>query len=131
MGKLTLLLLVLLGWLQYSLWLGKNGIHDYMRVSEEVEKQQKDFVVFHARNEQLSAEIEDLKSGQQAIEERARNRLNMIKPDESFYRMVPDSAKQRAQRSSEQDALEQDDSGQNALEQTPSEQNIAGQPSEP
>ncbi|VEA75335.1 Cell division protein DivIC (FtsB) stabilizesFtsL against RasP cleavage [Salmonella enterica subsp. arizonae] len=40
MGKLTLLLLALLVWLQYSLWFGKNGIHDYSRVNDDVVAQQ-------------------------------------------------------------------------------------------
>ncbi|OTA21979.1 cell division protein FtsB [Xenorhabdus beddingii] len=97
MGKLTLLLLVLLGWLQYSLWLGKNGIHDYVRVKSEVDKQQADYLKLKARNERMFAEIRDLKGGQEAIEERARNELGMIKPGESFYRLVPDTSKQNAQ----------------------------------
>ncbi|KLU15677.1 MULTISPECIES: cell division protein FtsB [Xenorhabdus] len=97
MGKLTLLLLVLLGWLQYSLWFGKNGIHDYVRVKAEVDKQEVDNLKLKARNEQLLAEIQDLKGGQEAIEERARNELGMIKPGESFYRMVPDTSKNNAQ----------------------------------
>ncbi|OKP03145.1 cell division protein FtsB [Xenorhabdus eapokensis] len=97
MGKLTLLLLVLLGWLQYSLWLGKNGIHDYARVKAEVDKQGIDNLKLSARNDQLFAEIKDLKGGQEAIEERARNELGMIKPGESFYRMVPDTSKHNAQ----------------------------------
>ena len=42
MGKLTLLLLALLIWLQYSLWFGKNGLHDYSRVSDDVAAQQAD-----------------------------------------------------------------------------------------
>ncbi|PHM61746.1 cell division protein FtsB [Xenorhabdus ishibashii] len=97
MGKLTLLLLVLLGWLQYSLWFGKNGIHDYVRVKAEVDKQGIDNFKLKARNDQLFAEIKDLKGGQEAIEERARNELGMIKPGESFYRMVPDISKHNAQ----------------------------------
>ncbi|MBE8595640.1 MULTISPECIES: cell division protein FtsB [Xenorhabdus] len=97
MGKLTLLLLVLLGWLQYSLWFGKNGIHDYVRVKAEVDKQEVDNLKLKARNDQLFAEIKDLKGGQEAIEERARNELGMIKPGESFYRMVPDTSKHNAQ----------------------------------
>lgn len=40
MGKLTLLLLALLVWLQYSLWFGKNGLHDYTRVNDDVTAQQ-------------------------------------------------------------------------------------------
>ena len=40
MGKLTLLLLAILVWLQYSLWFGKNGLHDYSRVSDDVAAQQ-------------------------------------------------------------------------------------------
>ncbi|MBI6549379.1 cell division protein FtsB [Xenorhabdus lircayensis] len=99
MGKLTLLLLVLLGWLQYSLWLGKNGIHDYVRVKAEVDKQGIDNLKLKARNDQLFAEIKDLKGGQEAIEERARDELGMIRPGESFYRMVPDTSKKNAQQS--------------------------------
>lgn len=97
MGKLTLLLLVLLGWLQYSLWLGKNGIHDYTRVNEDVAVQQSSNAKLKARNDQLFAEIDDLNGGSEAIEERARNELGMIKPGETFYRLVPDQNKRNAQ----------------------------------
>ena len=40
MGKLTLLLLALLVWLQYSLWFGKNGLHDFSKVRDDVTVQQ-------------------------------------------------------------------------------------------
>lgn len=93
MGKLTLLLLCVLGWLQYSLWLGKNGINDYTRISEDVTAQQAINAKLKSRNDQLFAEIDDLNGGQEAIEERARNELSMIKPGESFYRLVPDASR--------------------------------------
>ncbi|HEI8866926.1 MULTISPECIES: cell division protein FtsB [Serratia] len=96
MGKLTLLLLALLGWLQYSLWLGKNGVHDYVRVNEDVAAQQGNNAKLKARNDQLFAEIDDLNGGQEAIEERARNELGMIKPGETFYRLVPDQSRRGA-----------------------------------
>ncbi|ATO34437.1 Cell division protein FtsB [Dickeya dianthicola] len=96
MGKLSLLLLILLGWLQYSLWLGKNGVHDYVRVKDDVAAQQANNVKLKSRNEQLFAEIDDLNGGQEAIEERARNELGMTKPGESFYRLVADQADRRA-----------------------------------
>ncbi|ATZ95629.1 MULTISPECIES: cell division protein FtsB [Dickeya] len=95
MGKLSLLLLILLGWLQYSLWLGKNGVHDYVRVKDDVAVQQANNVKLKSRNEQLFAEIDDLNGGQEAIEERARNELGMTKPGESFYRLVADQADRR------------------------------------
>ncbi len=88
MGKLTLLLLVLLGWLQYSLWLGKNGIHDYSRVTEEVASHQEVNAKLKSRNDQLFAEIDDLNGGSEAIEERSRDELGMIRPGETFYRLV-------------------------------------------
>ncbi|NJD00700.1 cell division protein FtsB [Candidatus Erwinia dacicola] len=97
MRKLTLLLIVLLGWLQYSLWLGKNGIHDYTRVNEYVAVQQAHNAKLKARNDQLFAEIDDLNSGLEALEERARNGLGMIKPGETFYRLVPDENRRNAQ----------------------------------
>jgi cell division protein FtsB len=93
MGKLTLLLLALLVWLQYSLWFGKNGVHDYSRVKSDVEAQQATNAKLKSRNDQLFAEIDDLNGGQEAIEERARNELSMIKPGETFYRLVPDASK--------------------------------------
>lgn len=90
MGKLTLLLLVMLCWLQYSLWLGKNGIHDYKHVSQDVALQQANNARLKARNDQLFAEIDNLNGGSEAIEERARSELGMIKPGETWYRLVKD-----------------------------------------
>ncbi|WP_369310152.1 cell division protein FtsB [Providencia rettgeri] len=96
MGKLTLLLIAILAWLQYSLWLGKNGIHDYVQVKDDVAAQEIINSRLKMRNEQLFAEINDLNDGQDAIEERARSELGMIKPGESFYRMVKESSNQKS-----------------------------------
>ena len=92
----NLLLLAILVWLQYSLWFGKNGIHDYTRVNDDVAAQQATNAKLKARNDQLFAEIDDLNGGQEALEERARNELSMTRPGETFYRLVPDASK-RAQ----------------------------------
>ena len=67
MGKLTLLLLALLVWLQYSLWFGKNGIHDYSRVNDDVVAQQATNAKLKARNDQLFAEIDDLNGGRKRL----------------------------------------------------------------
>ncbi|ATM97103.1 cell division protein FtsB [Yersinia frederiksenii] len=107
MGKLTLLLLILLGWLQYSLWLGKNGVHDFVRVKDDVTLQEVNNSKLKARNDQLFAEIDDLNGGQEAIEERARNELGMIKPGESFYRLVPDQSGRNASIPSTQNNAQQ------------------------
>ncbi|APC13149.1 MULTISPECIES: cell division protein FtsB [Providencia] len=96
MGKLTLLLIAILAWLQYSLWLGKNGIHDYVQVKDDVAAQEIVNSRLKMRNEQLFAEINDLNDGQDAIEERARSELGMIKPGESFYRVVKESNNQKS-----------------------------------
>lgn len=89
MGKLSIFLLVILSWLQYSLWLGKNGVHTYTRIQHEVVAQQESNTKLKSRNEQLFAEIDDLSSGLEAIEERARDELGMVKPGETFYRILP------------------------------------------
>ncbi len=59
MGKLTLLLLAILVWLQYSLWFGKNGIHYYTRVNDDVAAQQATNAKLKARTIKLFAEIDD------------------------------------------------------------------------
>ncbi|MEZ8029892.1 cell division protein FtsB [Enterovibrio norvegicus] len=90
MRMLTLSLFVLFGWLQYHLWWGKNGMTDYLEVSAVSELAIQANDKLHQRNQQMYAEIADLKRGQEAIEERARNELGMIKPGETFFRIVND-----------------------------------------
>lgn len=93
MKKITSLLLALLSWLQYSLWMGKNGILDYTRVNEDVAAQRSKNAKLKERNDLLFAEIDNLNEGKEAIEERARYELGMIKTDETFYRLVPEQNK--------------------------------------
>lgn len=90
MGKLTLLFVVILGWLQYSLWFGKNGVHDYVRVKDDIASQQTANNHLKIRNNRLIAEIDDLNNGLDAVEERARNELGMAKANERYYRIIPE-----------------------------------------
>ena len=69
MRLLTLILLLLLGGLQYDLWLGKNGLSDYRELSTAIERQQQDNLVLKDRNSLIYREIDDLTSGLEAIEE--------------------------------------------------------------
>jgi cell division protein FtsB len=82
------LLLVLLGWLQYRLWFGSGGEREVEALQQQVHQQARDNTGLKQRNEALAAEVEDLKSGEAAVEERARSELGMIKPGETFYRVV-------------------------------------------
>jgi cell division protein FtsB len=83
----ALLTVVLL--LQYRLWLSNDGVRELSRLSESVEHQQSDNAELEDRNEQLVAEVADLKAGMAAIEERARSELGMIGRNETFYQVVP------------------------------------------
>ena len=85
---LLVLLLVLLGWLQYRLWFGSGGEREVEALQQQVRQQARDNTGLKQRNEALAAEVEDLKSGEAAVEERARSELGMIKPGETFYRVV-------------------------------------------
>ena len=88
MRVLALTLLLLLGWLQYTWWLGKNGMTDYQTVTSEIEVQQQVNANLTVRNTEMFAEIDDLRQGLDAIEERARHELGMVKEGETFYRMI-------------------------------------------
>ncbi|WP_294611790.1 cell division protein FtsB [uncultured Gilliamella sp.] len=93
--KLPLLLLAILGYLQYSLWFGKNNIFDYQNNLKMLAALHEDNNKLKARNEQMFAEVNDLQQGFQAIEERARSHLGMVKPNEYFYRIIIDSNAQK------------------------------------
>jgi cell division protein FtsB len=88
-----LALLVLLFALQSKLWLGEGGWSQARELKATVGEQRAENARLQQRNDALSAEVEDLKSGESAVEERARSELGMIKPGETFYRVVePHSA---------------------------------------
>jgi cell division protein FtsB len=88
LGILLVLLLALLAWLQYRLWFGSGGEREVAALHAQVRTQARDNAGLEQRNDALAAEVEDLKSGEAAVEERARSELGMIKPGETFYRVV-------------------------------------------
>jgi len=85
---LILVLLLLLVGLQHKLWRGEGGRQDVEQLRAKVAQQETENAALRQRNAALGAEVEDLKSGTAAVEERARNELGMIKPGEVFYRVV-------------------------------------------
>ena len=89
MRVFTAILFVLLVLLQYRLWFGKNSVPDYLALEQEVLRQQEVNEKLRQRNKLLYADTDDLKSGVEAIEERARNELGMIKENETFFRIIP------------------------------------------
>ena len=93
---LILVLLALLGMLQYKLWLGAGGHREVAALRAQVQAQETENLRLKQRNEALAAEVDDLKSGEAAIEERARSELGMVKPGEVFYRVVDDRSTNRA-----------------------------------
>ena len=89
MRAITVLLLIFIMLLQYRLWFGKNSVPDYLALESEVQRQILDNDKLKRRNKLLYADTDDLKSGVEAIEERARNELGMIKEGETFFRLIP------------------------------------------
>ena len=88
MKKIILLLIVLLVLLQYKIWLGEGGIPKILQLQEEVDAVQIQADKLKERNHALDAEVQDLKKGLDAIEERARSDLGMIAKDEVYYQVI-------------------------------------------
>lgn len=84
----ALILLILLIALQIKLWTGAGGMREVWRLQQRVAEQQKENADLRKRNAKLAAEVEDLKHGSEAIEERARSELGLIKPGETLYQVV-------------------------------------------
>src|SRR4026207_1577906 len=92
MKWLTLVLLGLGVLIQYPLWLGKGGWLRVWEVDQQISAQREINGRLKVRNGALDAEVRDLKQGFEAIEERARSELGMIRQDEIFFQVVEDSA---------------------------------------
>jgi len=84
----VLALLLIMAALQAKLWMGDGGLPDARALRQNVNQQRAENKKLQERNDALSAEVEDLKSGEAAVEERARSELGMVKPGETFYRVV-------------------------------------------
>jgi cell division protein FtsB len=91
-----LALLLLLALFQFQLWFGIGNVPSAMRLKTQVDAQAAENAALAKRNAALTAEVNDLKGGQAAIEERARAELGMVKKGETFYQIVqvPSSATQ-------------------------------------
>jgi len=81
-------LIVLLLLLQYRLWVGDGSVYAFFQLREEARATHKELLQLRSRNQALEAEVADLKSGLDAIEEKARTELGMIDEDETFYQFV-------------------------------------------
>lgn len=88
MKVLAGVLLFLLLLLQGQLWFGLGSLPDLWRLRRAVEAQQDENHQLEERNAALAAEVADLKSGLEAIEERARSELGMIRDGETFYQVT-------------------------------------------
>lgn len=84
-------LLVVVVLLQYRIWLSEDGVREVRRLETAVAAQRTENDQLAERNRQLAAEVRDLKTGMDALEERARSDLGMITAHETFYQVVPPS----------------------------------------
>lgn len=88
MRVLATVLVAVLLLLQYRLWVSEEGAREVWQLSDAVAGQRVDNDVLHQRNGQLKAEVQDLKQGLAALEERARHDLGMVGTRETFYQVV-------------------------------------------
>ena len=91
MKLLTLALLMAIALLQYPLWLGKGSWLRVWEVDQKVRAQRETNQKLQSRNAVLDAEVRDLKQGFEAVEERARSELGMVRQDEIFFQLLDDT----------------------------------------
>jgi len=88
MNRLTVLLGAMLIAIQWPLWLGHGGWLRAWDLQRQVQARQASNAALRARNQMLGAELASLRQGSEAIEERARRELHMMRPDETFFQFV-------------------------------------------
>jgi cell division protein FtsB len=88
MRSLILVLILALVGLQYKLWLGDGGIYQWIDLEKKLAAQESENEKLSVRNRAIEADIVELQSGDQALEEQARYELGMVKTDEIYYQFV-------------------------------------------
>ena len=84
----TYALLAILALLQYPLWFGNGGVFAVWRLNREIAAQEQENARLKDRNQAIEADVNDLKQGLAAIEERARTELGMVKKGEVFFQVI-------------------------------------------
>lgn len=97
MRWLVWVLVALLGLLQFRLWVGDGSLAELHELRGRIAETEDELVRLQTRNNALAAEVEDLKTGLDAIEERARSELGMIQSGEVFLQVVEKPFEDEAQ----------------------------------
>jgi len=93
---IAIVLLLLFIWLQYKIWLQDGGIPEIVQLQQEVADVKVEVQTLQERNASLDAEVKDLKKGLDAIEERARSEMGMIKEGEVYYQVIEPKTEQKS-----------------------------------
>ncbi|MFT5320195.1 MAG: cell division protein FtsB [Pseudohongiellaceae bacterium] len=91
----ALLVMIILG-LQIRLWSGPGSLAEISRLNESITVQESENAELQSRNRELLHEVDELKTGTDAIEEMARQELGLIKDGETFYMIVDSEKKQES-----------------------------------
>ena len=89
MRLVTIALIVLIAWVQAELWFGKAGVAHVHEMRSDLATLRAANDVARQRNDQLQAEVSDLKEGLEMVEEKARSELGMTRPDEVLVVLTP------------------------------------------
>ncbi len=90
MKVFVVLLVSLLALVQFRLWVGDKSLVEVWRLRQAIVEQSSENALLRSRNQRLEAEVRDLKTGLEAVEERARLELGMIRKDEIYFQIVED-----------------------------------------
>ncbi|MDV7209838.1 cell division protein FtsB [Azotobacter beijerinckii] len=85
---LFVVLALLLGGLQYRLWVGDGSLAQVTELKRQISEQKSENERLHERNRLLDAEVQELKKGMETVEERARHELGMVKEGETLYQLA-------------------------------------------
>jgi cell division protein FtsB len=91
--------------LQYRIWLSPDGTREVLQLRDAVAAQATENQRLVARNQQLAAEVRNLKQDFQALEERARSELGLIGANETYYQVVPPASQKPAEAAASPAAL--------------------------
>jgi cell division protein FtsB len=91
----AVVLLALFALLQYELWFSQGGLDSIFHMRQAIKQQALVNQKARLKNQALIADVHDLKSGNEAVEERARTNLGLVKKGEVFYQVVHTAPEQK------------------------------------